>query len=189
MINEKRINARIAREQKAKENCAAGLEYIKKHNLTIPFQTDNHIVRDILCFLLKNGSISQKQHELVIKIYEADKEYKGRKEEEKRNSKPVIEGRGEISGVILSTREQGNVFYTPGRYSYSNPIIKILLQDHRGFKLWGTMPKHDNTKSPKLGKGDVIKFIATVKKSPDDETFGWFSRPGKIISFEKWSKL
>lgn len=79
---------------------------------------------------------------------------------------PVVEGRGEISGEVLSVKWQDSVY---------GGAFKMLVRDDRGFKLWGTVP----ASLPDTLKGCRVKFNATVEKSHDDESFGFFKRPTK----------
>jgi hypothetical protein len=86
---------------------------------------------------------------------------------EAKASSPVIEGRITVTGEVLSTKWQEGDF---------GGALKMLVRDDRGFKLWGTVPA---AISP--DRGDRITFTATVTKSQDDETFGFFKRPSKAF--------
>lgn len=81
---------------------------------------------------------------------------------------PSTEERVEFSGKILNTKYQENQF---------GGSLKMLFQDERGFKLWGSVPN-------KLLKQNLpnlkIKFIASVQVSRNDKSFGYFKRPTKI---------
>lgn len=82
-------------------------------------------------------------------------------------SSPVIEGRIEVTGEVITTKEQDTMY---------GLTVKMLVRDDRGFKVWGTVP------SALLGegvKGKRVAFTATVKASDDDATFGFYSRPTK----------
>ena len=82
-------------------------------------------------------------------------------------SAPVVEGRIEVTGEVISTKVQDSVYGT---------TVKMLVRDDRGFKVWGTVP------SALLGegvKGKRVAFSATVKVSDRDETFGFYQRPTK----------
>lgn len=99
---------------------------------------------------------------------------------------PVVEGKAVvISGKIISTREQDN------RYGYGS-IIKMLVADDRGFKVWGTRPNtevedvdgwiinDEGKRCRTLDTGDRVTFTAGVERSRDDEFFGFFKRPRKV---------
>ena len=86
--------------------------------------------------------------------------------------KPVIEGRGPITGTVLGVKVEDD-FY--GR------TYKMLIEDDRKFKLWGTIPTAIWEAVNDLQ--DLVKqrvaFTATVAQSQNDETFGIFKRPAK----------
>lgn len=79
---------------------------------------------------------------------------------------PVEEGRGEITGEIVSTRED------EGMYGWT---VKMRVRDDRGFEVWGTMPKA--LVDAGAEEGARVAFVATVEASRGDETFGFFRRP------------
>lgn len=81
---------------------------------------------------------------------------------------PSTEERVDFTGKILSTKYQENQF---------GGCLKMLFQDERGFKLWGSVPNkllQENLDDLK------IKFSATVQVSNNDKSFGYFKRPTKI---------
>lgn len=81
---------------------------------------------------------------------------------------PSTEERVNFTGKILSTKYQENQF---------GGCLKMLFQDERGFKLWGSVPNkllQENLDDLK------IKFSATVQVSNNDKSFGYFKRPTKI---------
>ena len=75
------------------------------------------------------------------------------------------EGRVWINGEVISTRVQDSQFGT---------VLKMLVKDATGFKVWGTVPS-----SLDVERGAMVKFSASVKPSDDDPKFGFFSRPTK----------
>ena len=79
------------------------------------------------------------------------------------------EGRVEVSGEILRTRAED------GYYSYHSVVVKMLVLDDRGFKVWGTKPDSLN----EAGKGSHVTFTATLTVSQDDPKFAFFKRPSK----------
>ena len=74
-------------------------------------------------------------------------------------------GKIEISGIVLTTKWQESMY---------GSTLKMLVQDDRGFKVWGSVPsKLENV------KGRSVSFSATIQPSEDDEKFGFFKRPTK----------
>lgn len=89
---------------------------------------------------------------------------------------PVVEGRIVVTGEVLTVRVDDNPF------GYGS-IVKTLVRDDRGFKVWGTMP------SALLGSeggahGKRVTFTARCQASDNDPAFGFFSRPTKAAFVE-----
>jgi hypothetical protein len=82
----------------------------------------------------------------------------------------VIEGRIEIAGRVLTTKWQSSDY---------GDTLKMLVRDARGFKVWGSVPR---AISADIEKGDEVTFTATVERSDDDSTFGFFKRPSKAAN-------
>lgn len=100
---------------------------------------------------------------------------------------PIVEGRQLVRGVVLSTKSVDSMYGT---------AYKMLVQDARGFKLFGSIPSNLWDEVEFLGsyrknswsevdgvmtklKGMEISFTATVEASGDDKSFGFFKRPTK----------
>ncbi len=90
------------------------------------------------------------------------------KELEYKQIVPVTEDRIQFEGKIINTKFQENQF---------GGTLKMLFEDTRGFKLWGSVPS-------KLLDEELsnlnIKFLATVSVSDKDSSFGFFKRPTKV---------
>ncbi len=90
------------------------------------------------------------------------------KELEYKQIVPVTEDRIQFEGKIINTKFQENQF---------GGTLKMLFEDMRGFRLWGSVPS-------KLLDKELnnlnIKFIATVSVSDTDLSFGFFKRPTKV---------
>ena len=90
------------------------------------------------------------------------------KELEYKQLVPVTEDRIQFEGKIINTKFQENQF---------GGTLKMLFEDIRGFKLWGSVPS-------KLLDEELsnlnIKFLATVSVSETDASFGFFKRPTKV---------
>jgi hypothetical protein len=82
---------------------------------------------------------------------------------------PVQEGRGVITGTVLSVKWQENNF--GGSY-------KMLVQSDSGWRVYGTVPSGLGTDI----KGLRVTFTATVEAK--EANFGFFSRPTKASVIE-----
>lgn len=101
---------------------------------------------------------------------------------------PVIEGKIQVTGEVLTIKFQESDF---------GGSLKMLVRDDRGFKVWGTVPSslhltrsYDEatgewTELDGATKGSRVTFTATVERSRDDETFGFFKRPTKASVVEE----
>ena len=77
----------------------------------------------------------------------------------------VPNGRQVITGVLLGKKYQDSEY---------GSVLKMLVQDDRGFKVWGSKPS-----TLKADRTDRIQFTATVTPSDTDPKFGFFKRPTK----------
>lgn len=77
----------------------------------------------------------------------------------------VTEGRQLITGMILAFKWQD---------SHYGSVKKMLVQDDRGCRLWGSVPSGLDAM-----REDQISFTATVERSDRDSKFGFFKRPAK----------
>ena len=75
-------------------------------------------------------------------------------------------GRVIVTGTVLSTKLQDSQFGT---------VLKMLVRDDSGFKVWCTVPASENVE-----KGDKITFTVSVEPSRDDPKFGFGKRPAKL---------
>ncbi len=136
------------------------------------------IIRDIAGSATKKD-LSEKQVAFLVAMtermpYTVDK-YNARKAEEaarKAMLNPVVEGRGVISGEVISVKFQEN------QYGGS---LKMLVMDDRKFKVWGTVP----AALEDVARGDHVTLTATLVKSDDDDTFGFYSRPAKASAIKE----
>jgi len=97
----------------------------------------------------------------------------------------ISAGKQLITGTIISTKLVDG-------FGYNQRVLKMVVKDDRGFKLYGTVPQviiDEAVKRPhSLGaqawdyevlKGQRVTFSATVQASDDDDKFGFFKRPTK----------
>lgn len=112
----------------------------------------------------------------------------------KKEKTAVPTGKVTITGVIVSVKE------VPNPYAYNSSTLKMVVEDDRGFRVYGTLPsrlKYQTTREEggwiveedkdgnetwfrNATKGDRCSFNATVEASNDDESFGFYKRPTKV---------
>lgn len=117
--------------------------------------------------------LTPRQCAALLKAGLANQKYKQEREDEA-PGKPVVEGKGFVTGVVMSIKYKSSRFGTQ---------VKMLLREDRGFKLWGTVPAallHAVSGEGDLSlKGRRVCFSAKLVRSANDECFGFYNRPTK----------
>jgi Fic family protein len=80
----------------------------------------------------------------------------------------VAEGRQVITGLVLALKWQSSQY---------GDTLKMLVQDDRGFRVWGSVPS-----SLEVNREERVQFTATVQQSDKDPKFGFFKRPTKAVN-------
>jgi len=148
--------------------------------------TPEGIVSDIVDKLIRYGSISEKQEELIGKLLyriEHQAEIDAQREREREMAAPCPNGRHLVTGEVLKTEVRSSMY---------GDVLKMLVKTDGGFLLWGTVPacleiieetKKEGTdtwtEQRGLQRGDRVEFTATLTRSDRDEKFGFFKRPTK----------
>lgn len=85
----------------------------------------------------------------------------------------VPEGKLTITGTVVSTKVQHGDYGT---------TYKMLVEAEQGFKVFGTIPSSmlEQYTLEEL-KATKVTFTATVERSRDDRSFGFFKRPTKGV--------
>lgn len=76
------------------------------------------------------------------------------------------QGRVVITGTVLAFKRQESMY---------GDVLKMLVQDDRGFRVWGSVP----LSLEDAERESRITFTATVTASDKDAKFGFFKRPAK----------
>ncbi len=107
---------------------------------------------------------------------EREAQWAAEKEAKRQAAQPVPTGRILVSGKVLATKLKDSQWGLQW---------KMLVEDERGFNLWGSVPKsiiNEDVDGCGLSRGDLVTFTATVEPSKDDNKFGFFSRPTKATA-------
>lgn len=132
----------------------------------------HYIASDILWKLSQYGSISQGQIDLLLKVQE---EFEA-EAAEKANAPELpelIEGRRELTGVVISTKTKESQFGTQ---------FKMLVELDDGNRVYGTIPRSIDDQVWDTSHTQRVTFTAEVTVSGDDEHFGWYRRPTKATA-------
>lgn len=150
------------------------------HRCTAIEPKEEQTIRDIVSKLVKYGSLSDKALAHIGRNLGWIAERPAReakKAAEREAAEECPNGRVDITGEVLSTRQDETDFGT---------VTKVLVRDDRGFKLWGTRPtikagvdEHGMNNYDCAEKGDRISFSAVVSPSDTDNKFGFYKRPTK----------
>lgn len=139
---------------------------------TMPAESKgNAFIADVAHKLRQYGSLSERQISAVRAAVKRDADRAAQRAAE--NAEPMTPcptGKVTVTGRILTTRWQES------QYGGS---LKCLVLDDRRFKVWGTVPR-----SLDITTGDRVTFSATVERSADDETFGFYKRPTKASKLD-----
>lgn len=134
----------------------------------------------------KYGKLTDNQLATVARIKSE------RESEPEAENVPDTDTRIWITGTVKSTKRVESDY---------GDVLKMLVLDDRGFKVWGSVPKGttpynyynidgEHMHAHGIGCGGVesnhdldeplrVQFVAKVIRSDDDSTFGFFSRPTK----------
>ena len=123
--------------------------------------------------LKRKGTLTEKQLNAVNKMIDRFE----RDAIKKSLASPVPTGKDVVTGTILSVK------WVENRFSYNSGTPKMLVQDDRGFKVFGTAPMAvitgENIPYASSVEGSRVTFNATLEPSKDDDKFGFFKRPTK----------
>lgn len=136
-------------------------------------ESDNGIAGDMRRKLYRYGSLSDKQIEFMKKLHQEQIERVAMLAAKVICDCP--EGKIEVCGKVVSIKTVENPFSRWGS------ITKMLIEDPRGFKVWGTKPESIYDAQ----KGDLVRFSATIERSEKDASFGIFKRPTKAVNLSR----
>lgn len=130
---------------------------------------DELTILDMVERLVKWGSLSDRAMNFLSVLVDRiarKPEIEAKRAAEAAAAAPVPEGRMKMVGEVVSIR-------LPGEYD-PYPTKKWLVKHESGFKIWGSIPA---AVVNEVERGDVVEFVATLKRSDKDEKFGFASRP------------
>jgi|TARA_B110000495_G_C22813126_1_gene474644 hypothetical protein len=143
------------------------------------YDGNNHFIKDVLYRVENKGSVTVKQISAVVKSYKSDLEYKEKNEERLARLVPMKDGKGEVIGQVVSIKQQ------PNPYDYGQSYVyKMLVEDFRGYRVFGTIPRFYLELEEELKPGDFVKFDAKLKQK--ELGFGFYSYPknGVVVDGE-----
>lgn len=136
--------------------------------------SEERTIIDVVGKLVKYGSISDKQYNLIDVLLNRIANRAVREAERKAEAERALDvpsGRMTVNGTVLMTRVDDSPF------GYNATVVKMLFKadpEAGGYKLWGTCPAH-------IEKGQHIRLTATLERSDRDPKFGFFKRPKAVV--------
>lgn len=135
-----------------------------KHGKPMRYVTVSHCPRDIC------EAIHEKLVGDLIRLQKYQQEQREAERAERdaahEAGENAPEGRVVITGTVLAFKRQESMY---------GDVLKMLVQDDRGFRVWGSVP----TSLDDAERESRITFTATVTASDRDAKFGFFKRPTK----------
>ena len=144
----------------------------KFKDIVANYKGENSFILDVLSKVKKYHTASAKQIAAVVKSYDRDVEYAKKNEERLARMVPIKDGKGEVIGEVVSIKSYPNE-YDFGR-SY---IYKMLVEDFKGYRVFGTIPSFFLDEDIKVG--DFVKFNAKLRQK--ELGFGFYSYPSKGV--------
>jgi len=144
----------------------------KFKDIVANYKGENSFILDVLSKVKKYHTASAKQIAAVVKSYDRDVEYAKKNEERLARMVPIQDGKGEVIGEVVSIKSYPNE-YDFGR-SY---IYKMLVEDFKGYRVFGTIPSFFLDEDIKVG--DFVKFNAKLRQK--ELGFGFYSYPSKGV--------
>tara|TARA_Y100000588_G_scaffold195015_2_gene209190 strand:+ start:6637 stop:7233 length:597 start_codon:yes stop_codon:yes gene_type:complete len=144
----------------------------KFKDIVANYKGENSFILDVLSKVKKYNTASAKQIAAVVKAYDRDVEYAKKNEERLARMVPIKDGKGEVIGEVVSIKSYPNE-YDFGR-SY---IYKMLVEDFKGYRVFGTIPSFFLDEDIKVG--DFVKFNAKLRQK--ELGFGFYSYPSKGV--------
>jgi hypothetical protein len=126
------------------------------------------VAKDIARKVRQYGDLSEKQLQVIVNAYEKYKESLIPKPDV--ITTPCPQGKMVIEGTILSVKSVDGYF--------GATTLKMLVEDDRGFKVYGTTPDVILGQEGGL-RGRKVRFNASVEPSEKDNCFGYYKRPTK----------
>ena len=145
-------------------NVYASRVFDDKHGKPMRYVTVSHCPQDI-CEAIHDKLVGD-----LIRLQQYQQEQRDAQRAERdaahEAGEDAPEGRVVITGTVLAFKRQESMY---------GDVLKMLVQDDRGFRVWGSVP----VSLEDAERESRITFTATVTASDKDAKFGFFKRPAK----------
>ena len=145
-------------------NVYASRVFDDKHGKPMRYVTVSHCPQDI-CEAIHDKLVGD-----LIRLQKYQQEQRDAQRAERdaahEAGEDAPEGRVVITGTVLAFKRQESMY---------GDVLKMLVQDDLGFRVWGSVP----VSLEDAERESRITFTATVTASDKDAKFGFFKRPAK----------
>lgn len=145
-------------------NVFASRVFDDKHGKPMRYVTISHCPQDI-CDAIHEKLVGDLIRLQKYKQEQRDAE-RAKRDAAHEAGEDAPEGRVVVTGTVLAVKVQESMY---------GDVLKMLVQDDRGFRVWGSVP----ASLEDAERESRITFTATVTASDRDAKFGFFKRPAK----------
>lgn len=178
----KYIRSHAANMARAAERAAALAAYLGVHPEIVALQAAvaddegpharNGFIKDVLGRLARDGQITERQREAILKSAAKDLEYKARRERQAAEPKgEAPEGRTTVTGTVVGLKWREN--------DWGGDWLKMTVKLDNNARVWCTAPTAYDSEGKAIDfeRGDRITFTATFERANDDPSFAFGKRP------------
>jgi len=146
-----------------------GLDVTKFKELLEFYEGSNPFIKDVLNNVKKFNMATAKQIAAVVKVAKQDADRAEKNKARLARALPIKEGNGEVIGQVVSIKSYES--------NWSAYTYKMLIEDFKGYRIFGTVPKFFLDEEVKVG--DFVQFDAKLRQK--ELGFGFFSYPKRGV--------
>ena len=146
-----------------------GVDVAKFKDILDTYEGTNAFIKDVIFNVKKWNSATAKQMAAVVKSFKQDEDFSKKNKARLERVVPMVDGKGEVIGEVVSIKQYESHW---SAYTY-----KMLIEDFKGYRVFGTVPAFFLDADVKVG--DFVKFNAKLRQK--ELGFGFFSYPRKGV--------
>ena len=146
-----------------------GVDVAKFKDILDTYEGTNAFIKDVIFTVKKWNTASAKQMAAVVKCFKQDEDFSKKNKARLERVVPMVDGKGEVIGEVVSIKQYES--------HWSSYTYKMLIEDFKGYRVFGTVPAFFLDADVKVG--DFVKFNAKLRQK--ELGFGFFSYPKKGV--------
>lgn len=146
-----------------------GIDVEKFKDILETYEGNNAFIKDVIFNVKKWNSATAKQMAAVVKCFKQDEDFSKKNKARLERVVPMVDGKGEVIGEVVSIKQYES--------HWSSYTYKMLIEDFKGYRVFGTVPAFFLEADVKVG--DFVKFSAKLRQK--ELGFGFFSYPKKGV--------